>query len=370
MNKIILYLLLYIIVITPKSISFAQETSIQFPRLNFQMKMNQNLQPNVAYFIQNDVVVGDKSGIVFTTAVSGSNLNLQSDINSLVDLNSLKFTIAPSTIFNFHAFYGRYKFLAEDTVLPNGFQHNYAPNANFYGIMPIFGAGLAITMPIQEGKYEPELIVFSSSYGGIDYLNIFMFMTFRFEQLQLELYSGVSVPTLGSIDTTIRGSGGLMLFTTLDLVNVYFAMYVPPEYGNNFTFDDVYMRFSQHLLVNNFEQTFSIYSLGAETGNLVDPLIGFGGIPDLNIFVSLGGRINNIGFGAEYGFIFGLFESEALVQNFERFSQRMGVYLDAQFLGITYKLGVLYTLPNSAAYIRDIMRPAEVGFYVSVFGRA
>lgn len=367
MNKIILHLLLLIIAIIPSNM-FGQETSIQFPRLNFQMRMSQNLKPDISYFLQNDIIVGDKSGIVFTTAVSGSNLNLQSDINSLVDLNALKFTIAPSTILNFTAFYGRYKFLAEDNVLPNGFQHNFAPNANFYGIMPIFGAGLAITMPIQDSRYEPELIVFSSSYEGIDFLNIFMFMTFRFELFQFELYSGVAIPTIGSIDTTIRGTGGFMVYTTMDIFNIYFTLFVPPDYGSKFEFDDLYFRYSHHTLINGFEHTMSLTSLGSQTGNLVDPLIGLNGVPDMSFYLSLGGRVNIVGFGMEYNFVFGLFESEAEVQNFNNLSHRIGGYVDAQFLGLTYKLGVLYTLPNSAAY-RDIMDSGEVGFYVSVYGR-
>ncbi len=370
MNKYIKGLILTVILLSPK-LMFSQETSIQFPRVNFQMNMNQDLSPSVAYFIQNDIVVGDKSGIVFTTAVSGSNLNLQSDINSLIDLNVLKFTVAPSSLFNFNAFYGTYKFLAEDPVLPNGWQYNYSPGMNMYGIMPLFGAGIAITIPISDGRYEPELIAYSSSFNGIDYLNTFLFMTFRTEFMQFELYTGISVPTIGSIDNTIHYSGGFMLYTTLDLVNVYASVYIPPNYGSTeFSADDIYIRISQYLLIDNVEQTFSITSLGAETGNLVDPLVGLNSISDFNIYASIGGRINNIGFGAEYGFIYGLYESELLVSNDDHLSHRMGIYLDASFLGLTYRTGIFYTLTDSAAYIKENTGPGEVGFYISVFGRA
>ncbi len=367
MNKYILSLLLLLVTTQP---NFAQMTEVQFPRLNYQMKMNQDLRPGATYYLQSDIIAGDKSGIVFTTAVSGTDINLQSDINSLVDLDALKFTISPSQAFSFHAFYGRYKFLGEDFVLPNGMQHNYSPNMNLYGIMPVFGSGLAITTPVEEGRYEPEIILYSSSFEGVDYLNLFFFTTFRFNFVEIQLYSGVSVPTIGSIDTSMKGSGGFAVFTAMEYINVYFAAYVSPFYGETFSFDDVYIRLSQHLLISGFEQTFSVTSLGAIEGNLNDPLIGIGGIPDLNIYVSLGGRLNAIGFGAEYGFIFGVYESCAMVNNLQYMSQRLGLYADILYLGLTYRAGVFYTLPNSGAYLKDISGSGEVGFYVSVYGRA
>ncbi|MGL4677291.1 MAG: hypothetical protein ACRCWI_06455 [Brevinema sp.] len=364
------YILPLLMVIFYPQFHFSQETSIQFPRLNFHMKMNQNLRPSISYFAQTDIIVGDKSGIIFTLAVDGDDLNLQSDINNLIKLNTLKFSISPSSQVDFHAFYGRYKYLGEDPVLPNGVQYNYSPNTDFYGFKSIFGSGIAVTMPILDGRYEPEFVIYSDSFNGIDYLNTLFIMTIRYELWTMELYAGMSIPTIGAIDNSLKGNGGFTIFTTMDLINVYFSFYVPSHFGDTFEMDDIYFRFSQHLLVNNFEQTFSLYSLGSESGNLVDPLIGLNSIPDLNLYLSLGGRINNIGFGVEYGFIYGLYRSEARVDNLQRISNRLGAYTDVMFLGLTYKLGLFYTLPNSAAYIRDISAPSEVGFYVSIFGRS
>lgn len=367
MKRFFPLLFIYSLTIIPHL--YAQETSIQFPRIDFHMGMNQNLSPSISYSAEANIVVGDKSGLIFGIGVKGEDLNLQSGINDLINLDTIRLTIAPSTRFNFHTFFGRYKYLGLDPVIPRGFQFNYTPGTDSYGYRTIEGAGLAMTFPIQEGRYEPELLLYSDNCNGIDFLNAEFMTTFRFELWYMELYGGVAVPTIGSIDTTIRGRGGVSIYSTLDFVNIYFALYIPAHYkGDKLQFDDIYMRLSQYLLINGFEQTFSIYSLGSESGNVSDPIIGINGIPDLNIFLSLGGRINNIGFGFDYGFIYGLYESEKLVQNLLHISQRIGTYVDMSFLGLTYKIGLYYTLPNSATYIQENSRANEVGFYVSVYG--
>lgn len=349
---------------------FAQETTIQFPRIDFHMGMNQELKPSISYNADVDIIAGDKSGLVFSLGIAGEDLNLQSGINDLVQLGTLKLSISPSSRFNFHTFYGRYKYLGEDKVIPRGFQFNYTPGTDYYGYTSISGAGLAVTFPVQEGRYEPEFAIYSDNANGIDYLNFDHITTFRFEKWYMELYLGVAIPTIGSLDPRIKGHGGFSIFTTLDYVNVYFAVFVPPHYGETFEIDDIYMRFSQYLLINGFEQTLSVYTLGAESGDVTDPLVGINGIPDLNIFTSIGGRINNIGFGFDYGFIYGLYKNEMLVNNILSTSHRVGAYVDMMFLGLTYKIGLFYTLPNSAAYIHENVGPGDIGLYVSVYGRS
>ena len=369
MNKK-LFLLLLILFLQFTNIGFAQETSIQFPRLDFHMKMNQNLKPSISYNAEANIVVGDKSGLVFSLGVNGEDLNLQSGLNDLIKLDTLKLSISPSSTFNFHTFYGRYKYLGEDKVIPRGFQYNYTPGSDYYGYKSLEGAGLAFSFPIQEGRYEPELVLYSDSNNGIDYLNIDLLTTFRFELWNLELYGGVAIPTIGAVSTAIKGHGGLSIYTTLEYANVYFALYVPSHFGEVFSFDDIYFRLSQYVLIRGFEQTFSITSLGAESGNTSDPLVGFNSIPGINMFLSLAGRINNIGFGVDYGLVYGIFESNSLVNDALTISHRIGAYADAVFLGLTYKLGVFYTMPNSFVYINDSTAPGEMGFYVSVFGRS
>ena len=365
-------LFLLILILSPYlTISvFAQETSIQFPRLDFHMKMDQDLKPSVSYNAEANIVVGDKSGLIFSLGVNAEDLNLQSGLNDLVKLDTLRMSISPSAYFNLHTFFGRYKYLGEDKVIPRGFQFNYTPGTDYYGYKTLEGAGIAFTFPIEEGRYEPELVLYSDSKNGIDYLNIDFLTTFRFELWSMELYAGIAIPTIGAIQTAVKAHGGLSVYTTLDYANVYFALYIPSDFGETFTFDDVYFRLSQYLLINGFEQTFSIYSLGSESGNATDPVIGFDGIPDINMFLSIGGRINNIGFGVDYGLIYGQFESSAVANDALTISHRMGGYADLIFLGLTYKLGIFYTLPNSFAYIKESTGPGEVGFYVSVFGRS
>ena len=349
---------------------FAQETSIQFPRLDFHMKMNQDLKPSVSYNAEANIVVGDKSGLIFSLGVNGDDLNLQSSAGDLVKLDTLRMSISPSAYFNLHTFYGRYKYLGEDKVIPRGFQFNYTPGTDYYGYKTLEGAGLAFTFPIEEGRYEPELVLYSNSKDGIEYLNIDFLTTFRFELWSMELYAGLAIPTLTAIEASIKGHAGLSVYTTLDYANVYFSLYIPSHFGDEFTFDDVYFRLSQYLLINGFEQTFSIYSLGSESGDVIDPVVGFNGIPDINMFLSIGGRINNIGFGMDYGLIVGEFLTTSLSNDAIAINHRIGAYADLIFLGLTYKLGVFYTLPNSFVYITDSTGPGEVGFYVSVFGRS
>ncbi len=362
----LIILLLFIISNAPKA--HAQESSIQFPHLDFHMGMNQNLAPSISYRAEANIVVGDKSGLIFSLGVNGEDLNLQSGLNDLIKLDTLKLTISPASFFNFHAFFGRHKYLGEDKVIPRGFQFNYTPGTDYYGYRTISGAGLAATFPIEEGRYEPEFMIYSDNNKGVDYLNFDFMTTFRFELWYLELYAGLAFPTIGSIDTQTRGRGGISIYTTIELVNIYFALYIPAHFEGTFTIDDIYFRLSQYLLINGFEQTFSIYSLGSESGNTTDPLIGFNGTPDLNIFLSLGGRISNIGFGFDYGFIYGLYQSEFLVNNSLHLSHRVGTYVDIGFLGLTYKVGVYYTLPNSVAYTQNNSSANEVGFYISIFG--
>ncbi|MGL4367310.1 MAG: hypothetical protein ACRCTQ_03390 [Brevinemataceae bacterium] len=347
----------------------AQQTSIQFPRLDFHMQMNQNMTPGISYNAQADIVVGDQSGLIFGLGIVGNDINLQSGINDLIELYTLKLSIQPNDRFTFHTFYGRYKYLGEDKVIPRGFQFNYTPGFDYYGYRQLNGAGIAATFPVLEGRYEPELVVYSDSYNGINYLNLDFLTTFRFEQWFLEAYIGAAAPTIGSIDKQFRFRGGFSLYTALDYANFYLAMYVPAHYrGDKLTFDDIYMRFSQYLLINGFEQTLSITSLGSEM-TCTDQIVGANGIPDINIFASLGGRIRDIGFGVEYGFIYGLHYSDLAVGNTDfLISNRFGAYIDFKFLTLTYKLGAFYTLPNSPAYSQDVTRPGELGFYVSVFG--
>jgi len=347
---------------------FTQQTTIQFPRLDFHMEMNQQMKPNISYNAQADIVVGDQSGLIFGIGVAGDDLNLQSGLNDLIKLDTLKLSIAPHRGFAFHTFYGRYKYLGEDKVIPRGFQFHYTPGFDYYGYKKIEGAGIATTFPIQEGRYEPELILYSDSYNGIDYFNFDAMTTFRFERWYMELYVGVAAPTIGSIDKKITMRGGVSVYSTIDYINIYATIYVPAHYGKEFTFDDIYMRFSQYLLIDNFEQTFSLTSLGSESDTISDPLIGYNNIPDINIFLSLGGRYNNIGFGAEYGFIYGLYTSDFLVDKFDHQSHRLGGYLDFTFFSLTYKIGAFYTLPNSPAYSQANSKPGEAGFYISVFG--
>ncbi len=375
MNRYVLSLLLLIFT---TQVNFAQHTEVQFPRLNYQMKMNTNLEAAASYFVQGDIIAGDKSGIAFSMAVEGNDVSLESDITGVVDLNSLKFTITPVSYLNFHAFYGRYKFLAEDLVLPNSAQHNYSPGANLYGIMPICGSGMAITSPISYGKYIPEIILFSSHYDSTDYLNLFLFSTFKYHLVEFQLYTGISFTTLGQNTLDIKYSGGGMVYTVMEYVNVYFSTYVSPFYGEEFTFDDVYMRLSQHLLIGMIEQSFSFTTLGTAgdnrgDGEIGDIFVGYNDIADINIYLSLGARFDtiNVGVGAEYGFVYGWYskdiaDSDGIISP----SHRFGLYGDIQYLGITYRAGFFYTTPNSGAYNNSLSSSGEVGFYVSAYGRA
>ncbi len=374
MNRYVLSLLLLIFTV---QVNFAQHTEVQFPKLNYQMKMNDELIPAASYFLQGDIIAGDKSGIVFSMAVEGYDVSLDSDLTSVVDLNSLKFTITPMSYLSFHAFYGRYKFLAEDTVLPNSVQHNYSPNADLYGIMPICGSGIAITSPISYGRYIPEVVLFSSHFNGTDYLNLFLFSTFKYDMVEFQLYTGMSIPSTTALDTDIKYSGGAMVYTVMDYVNVYFSTYISPYYGETFTFDDVYMRLSQHLLIGMFEQSFSITTLGNAGDNRGDGpsediLVGYEGIPDVNIYLSLGARFDtiNVGVGAEYGFIYGWYKTDVASNSVLSPSHRVGLYSDIQYLGITYRAGFFYTSPNSGAYMKSLSGSDEVGFYISAYGRA
>lgn len=362
-----LYLLSLFIILS--SVSFAQESTIQFPRMDFHMQMNQKLSPSISYRAQTDIVVGDQSGLIFGIGVAGDNINLQSGLNDLITLDTIKLTINPSSKFNFHTFFGRHKYLGEDRVLPRGFQFNYTPGFNYYGFKAISGAGVSFAFPIEDGRYEPEAIIYSDSVNGLDYFNTDILTTFRFERWYMELYVGMAAPTIGAFDKTVRFRGGLSVSSALDYANVYFTLYVPAHYGQEFTVDDLYIRLSQHLLINGFEQTFSITSLSSETEDIADPIVGLNGVPDLNIFVSLGGRINNIGFGLDYGFIYGLRQSELQVGHLSHINNRFGAYVDFTFLTLTYKFGLFYTLPNSPVYVQQSgPSSGDFGLYISVFG--
>ncbi|MGL4562199.1 MAG: hypothetical protein ACRCV0_07950, partial [Brevinema sp.] len=348
---------------------FAQESTIQFPKLDFHMQMNQKLSPSISYRAQTDIVVGDQSGLIFGIGVAGDNLNLQSGLNDLITLDTIKLSINPSTRFNFHTFFGRHKYLGEDRVIPRGFQFNYTPGFNYYGYRAITGAGVSFTFPIQDGRYEPELMLYSDNINGLDFFNADFLTTFRFERWYMELYAGVAAPTIGSFDSKVRVRAGLSINSALEYANVYFTVYLPAHYGDQLTADDLYIRFSQHLLINGFEQSFSVTSLGSESENFADPIVGLNNIPDLNIFLSLGGRINNIGFGVDYGFIYGLHESEFRVDNLAHFNNRFGAYVDFTFLTLTYKFGIFYSLPDSPLYIQKAGPSAgDLGLYVSVYG--
>lgn len=352
----------------------AQETQIQFPYLNFHMQMNDKMQPSVSYNVQTDIVVGDKSGIVFGLGVAGNDIqNFQGSISDIIQLDNLKLSIRPASAFEFHVFYGRYQYLGQDKVIPRGFQYFQTPGTAYYGYRTIRGAGMAMAFPTQEGRYEPQLIVYSDNFQGVTYFNTDSLIKFRFEKFYIDLYLGVAAPSIG-IGTASSGKIGFRfgtsIMTALSPANFYFAFYIPAHYGEKFSFDDIYFRFSEHLLIKGFEQTFSIMSLDSESDTSTNPFVGYNGTPDLNIYLSLGGRIKRIGFGVDYSFIYGLYQQSISIGALDHLSHRFGTYVDFKFFDLTYKLGLFYTLPNSPAYAASVSKPGDIGFYISIFGDA
>lgn len=352
---------------------YAQETQIQFPFMNFHMEMNNNLQPSVSYNIQSDIVVGDKSGMVFGLGVVGDNIqNFQGTISDLIQLDNLKMTVRPASIFTGTVFYGRYTYMGMDRVVPRGFQFFQTPGVAYYGYRTIRGAGIAGAFPIQEGRYEPQLLIYSDNFQGITYFNTEFLTLFRFEKFYIDLYLGIATPASASTSTAqnqnIGFRFGFSITTALNPANFYLAFYVPAHYGEQFTFDDLYFRFSTHVLYRGFEFAFSLMSLDSEADSTTNPFVGYGGIPDLNVFTSLGGRWKRLGYGVDFTYIYGLFAQSIAVNILNRDSMRFGVYMDYKFYEMTYKLGVFYTMPNSPAFTSGVSKPGDVGFYISVFG--
>ena len=353
--------------------SYAQESQIQFPFLNFHMEMNNNLQPSVSYNIQSEIVVGDQSGLVFGMGVVGDNIqNFQGTINDLIQLDNLRMTIRPFPIFTGTVFYGRYAYIGQDKVVPRGMQFFQTPGVAYYGYRTIRGAGIAAAFPIQGGRYEPQVLIYSDNFQGITYFNTEFMTTLRLEKIFIDLYLGIASPASAGTSTAqnqnIGFRFGFSLTTAIEPMNVYFAFYVPAHYGTQFTFDDIYFRISSFLAYRGFEMALSLMSLDSEADDSTNPFVGFGNNPDINFFMSLGGRVKRVGFGVDYTYIYGLFQQSIAVGLLDRHSNRFGIYADYKFFELTYKLGIFYTVAGSPAFTRTVSQAGDFGFYISVYG--
>ncbi|MGL5721281.1 MAG: hypothetical protein ACRCY4_02615 [Brevinema sp.] len=353
--------------------SYAQETQIQFPFLNFHMEMNNNLQPSVSYNIQSEIVVGDQSGLVFGMGVIGDNIqNFQGTISDLIQLDNLRMSIRPFPIFTGTVFYGRYAYIGQDKVVPRGMQFFQTPGVAYYGYRTIRGAGIAAAFPIQGGRYEPQVLIYSDNFQGVTYFNTEFMTILRLEKLYIDLYLGITSPASAGTATAqnqnIGFRAGFSLTTAIEPMNFYIALYIPSHFGTQFEFDDIYFRLSGFLAYRGFEMAISLMSLDSEADDSTNPFVGFNGSPDLNFFLSLGGRIRRVGFGFDYTYIYGLFQQSIAINLLDSHSNRLGIYVDYKFFELTYKLGVFYTLPGSPAFTSTVSQPGDFGFYISVYG--
>jgi hypothetical protein len=353
----------------------AQGAVILFPELNIYTEMNNEFQAQTSYRLFMQLDTGLKYGV--KVGLGLENYNITSLSSNFVELNSIKIDSTPFDLFDFSFFFGKNRTLGAFDIGYQGFQYHQDNHLEYIGFHDITGTGFEIARGFLDDIFYPHVILYTTDKNGTNYLNIDALVKVETDKYIFEFYFGLdnsaSYVFEGVTNVALSKRFGATFRTLFSNVNFYLSVFFPdaPIWEIN-PVDDIYFNFTQHLVSGWFEQTITFFTRPSIYNGYEERIRG-DFLPDIDIYLALGARFDQFGFGVENTVLTAApaSYSTTAAPGLVEFSDRVGGYAYFLFNNIKYKLGAFYSL-GPAFTPSDINNPHSVadtvGGYFHIYG--
>lgn len=358
----------------------AYSTTILFPGFNIYSEMNYLGQVSTSYSIDLMVDTGLKYGV--KVGIGIKNYNITSLESNILLLNSVNIEIQPFNLFHLNFFLGKNCTIGEAGFGYEGFQFHQHQGLEYIGFHTISGTGIEFYRSFWDNLFEPHIYVYGADKNGTNYFNIDTLFIFRTDRFHIEAYFGINNST-NYIDTNSNTTNylakhfGVAFKTKLGKVDFSLGLYFPDSMLLGFnSLDDIYINVSEHLLTGWFEQTISLFSHPSIYNGVLDCNKGEL-LPDFDIYLALGIKIKNLGFGIENTLITASPTSYSTTNtnsstDIIAASDRVGTYVYFNMNSLKYKIGFFYSF-GLAYTASDQLNPhspaGTFGGYINISGK-
>jgi len=333
-------------------LSFAHPVTIMFPEFWIYSEANTGGTITTSYRIDMLIDTGIKYGVKIGFGLR--NYHISSINSNMLMLDSLKLFTTPFNLFNLGIFIGKNQTLGYSQIGYQGFQFHNQTNLEYIGYKEIRGSGIEIYRSFWDEIFEPHIFIYSAPsifYPATNQLNIDALLIVKTDDYKFEIYGGIAL---------FNGSAykrfGIQIETLFDKLDFMISVYSSDTlFTDIIFFDSLYINVTEHLISGIFEQTLSLFSRPSYYNQYKENTTG-----DLDVFLALGLKIEDFGFGIENSFL--LSDNYAL-------TDRPGAYVYFISGSLKYKLGVQYALKLDAADTKSIPYFNDLSIFLQVNGQ-
>ncbi|NPV01220.1 MAG: hypothetical protein HPY53_07545 [Brevinematales bacterium] len=321
MKRFMWILLLFIPFYTGYSVT------IMFPEFWFYTEANLGGEIKTSYKIDMLIDTGLKFGVKIGFGMKNYHI---STINSnLLLLDSIRLYTTPFDLFTLGLFIGKNQTLGYTQIGYQGFQFHNQTNMEYIGYKEIRGSGVEIYRSFWDEMFEPHILVYSAPSivsPGTNQLNFDAIIRLKMDQYRFEVYAG-----MGLVNTEMTKHFGALFETLFNKLDFMISLYSPDSrFTDIIFFDSLYISMTEHLISGIFEQSLSLFSRPSYYNDYKENTTG-----DLDVYLALGLRIEDFGFGVENSLLFS--------DNYA-FTDRPGAYVYFILNSLKYKLGFQYAM--------------------------
>ncbi len=324
-------LIIFFIIIYLKAFS----SSIFFPEFNVYSEMNSSASMFTSYRIDALIDTGLKYGV--KVGLGFKNYNVSSILSNTIGLSSLKIYMNPVESFYLGYFLGKNTTLGNADIGYRGFQFHQKTGLEYIGYKDISGTGLEFYADLMDNLLQPHLYFYQPSDTNTNFVNMDTVWYLKMEHYIIELYAGINNVSIyqASLDNTLAYRFGIYVKTIFGKVDFMMGLYSPDTlFGQTPSADSFYLNITEHIIVGFFEQTLTLFTRPSSYNGYSENISN-----DFDIYIALGAKIDDFGFGAENSLLFS--------SNYS-LSDRLGLYFYFAMNNLMYKTGFYYTLMGDA----------------------
>ena len=313
MKKWIAFILLF-------AVNLGYSTGIFFPEFNVYSEIQANGKFVSSYRIDMMIDTGLKYGVKLGVGIKSYNVSSM-DSNFMI-LNSIRIYMQPFNLFTLGYFIGKNTTLGYSDIGYQGFQFHQKQNLEYIGYKDITGTGIEIYRSFWDDLLEPHLYFYSSPNTNV--MNINAVIKLKFVNTTIEGFFGVNLNWYKTF--------GIFVTTVYNKLDFQAAIYSPSTpFLDVPNLDDLYVSITEHLFAGYFEQTFGLFMRPFTYNGYTENTRG-----DLDVYLAIGGRIEELGFGVE--------GSLTVSSNYKAMGVKPGLYVYFVMNNLRYKLGGYYAI--------------------------
>jgi len=320
--------------------------NIIFPEFYAYSEYNSSNTVNTSYLFDLVIDTGLKYGVKF--GIGFKEYNLSSLPTNNGGLDSLKAYVNPVDTLNVGYFLGKNVTLGNAEIGYQGFQFHQQTGLEYIGYKDITGTGVEAYMDLLDDVFQPHIYIYQPSDTNIVNLDTVCYL--RMEHYVLEAYFGVN--NINIIESAISNSlayrVGFFVKTVYSKIDFLVGLYVPDTIFGQMPSDSIYLNVTEHLVLDNFEQTLTLFTRPYMYNGVIDNTTN-----DFDIYIAIGAKFDNYGAGLENSLLF--------ASNYST-TDRPGLYFYFMMDNLMYKVGVYYTVFGNAF-------ASQYGGFVSISGK-